>query len=200
MAKEVEIRAVVENPESIVRTLINMGFAKKARISQKDIMLDNPDGNLFKSGQKIRIRIEGEHAELTYKGHFEGNKDASRRTEVSMKLIPTEVDSAISIFHALGYPVLFTVPKDRECFDRDGIKVTIDNWPIIGWLVEIEGEEGRIRDLASEIAPGVEFSNFRLKELFERKERESGLTLATLKAQYEAKSGNALGNIEFLLA
>jgi predicted adenylyl cyclase CyaB len=175
------------------------GFEKIQEVVQTDIMHDKPDGELFKSGQKIRIRSEGEHAELTYKGGFQGDQTASRRAELNIELSSSDLASASQLLEALGYPELFKVRKVRKTYERNGVSATLDTWPIIGTMIEFEGEETEIKSIALELFPNLEFGNPRLKHLFEEKCEKTGRSLAELKAEYEAQTGFYLGNIEFLL-
>jgi predicted adenylyl cyclase CyaB len=199
MMKEIEIRAIISEPARVQERLVEAGVHPLGSLAQKDIMLDKPDASFFNSGRKIRIRIEGSSAELTYKGPFEGTQDASRRSEVNISVSPSQVEDLVLLFTAIGYPVCFTVPKNRTTFARGNIKVTFDDWPIIGCLMEIEGDEDEARRLASEVAPNVEFSNYRLKELFRRAETESGKSLRELQEEYEALHGVSLGRLDLLI-
>ena len=196
---EIEIRAVIGEPGPIQKILSDKNFIPELSFDQLDIILDLPDASLFRSGQKIRLRMEKGSAELTYKGFFQGDTTASRRLEVNIPLAIENVENAIKLFAALGYPECFRIPKSRTVYRGDNIKVVFDEWPIIGCLLEIEGEEEACKVLAKEIAPGIKFGNPRLKELFRKIEKQTGKNLSTLKKEYEQKKGVNLGNIELLL-
>jgi predicted adenylyl cyclase CyaB len=198
--KEIEVRAVIANPSDISNHLRNLGFEFKGSWEQMDIILDRPDASLFRSGRKIRIRVENELAEFTYKGPFEGDTQASRRDEITIPIQNSDTNMWIKIFEALGFPVCFTVPKRRQLFIGRGVKVTLDDWPIIGYLMELEGDENTIKALLKDIAPPeVIFSNYRLKDLFRQKEIETGQSLKELQAEYEESHGCKLGRLELLL-
>jgi adenylate cyclase class IV len=100
---------------------------------------------------------------------------------------------------AIGYPQLFQIKKRREVFKRGDLTVTFDEWPIIGCILELEGREEEIKELANRVAPNLEFKNYRLKELFRSKEVETGRSLAELQIEYEAKTGFLLGRLDLLL-
>ena len=197
--QEIEIRAVIPDPKVIQMRLFERGFELVGSLHQTDIIFDRPDASLFNSGRKIRIRIEGDSAELTYKGPFTGNDEASRRSELNLSISPEQVSGFRVFLEALGYPVCFVVPKRRTILRRSRMKVTFDDWPMIGCLVEIEGDEREARQLASEIAPEIQFGNYRLRELIRREEARSGLSLEELQARYESEHGVKLGNIKLLL-
>ena len=196
---EVEIRAVVEEPVLIERILTEKGFINEPPFEQLDIMLDLPDASLFRSGQKIRLRVEKNSAELTYKGFFQGDKTASRRLEINLPIAVGKVEDAIKLFSAIGYTECFRIPKSRKVYTGKDIKITFDEWPIIGCLIEVEGEEMACKNLATEIAPGIIFGNPRLRELFRDAEKKAGKDLVALKNEYEQDRGIKLGNIELLM-
>jgi predicted adenylyl cyclase CyaB len=195
---EIEIRAVVEQPEAIQEKLRGEGFEEEDGFQQHDIIIDKPDASLFRSGQKIRIRVEKRTAEITYKGLFTGDPSASRRLEINIRVEPEDVTKFVALFEAMGYPVCFEIWKWRKVFRRGNLAVSFDNWPIIGCLMEIEGQEQDARLVAKRAAPDIEFRNFRLKELFAVVERKTGRSLAQLKEEYERASGVSLGHIELL--
>lgn len=199
MSKEIEIGAIVDDVAILKAKLLANGFQNCGSIDQMDVMMDYPDGRLFRSGEKIRIRTEGDIAELTYKGHFEGDASVSRRVEENVVISKDEVEKLMTIFTALGFPLLFRIPKTRERFTKGDIVVTFDEWPIIGIKMEIEGDEEDILTLAKEIAPNITFGAPRLKELFEKKVKETGKSLTILQEEYEKENEVKLGNLAALL-
>jgi predicted adenylyl cyclase CyaB len=196
---ETEIRAIINDPHPLYRELKLRGFTDRGITKQLDMMLDDADASLFRSGRKLRIRIEDDNAILTYKGLFDRHKTLSRREEVNIGISEGSVPDYIALFEALGFPLCFQIPKVRRQFEKDSIGVSFDEWPIIGYLVEIEGAEQNITELADQIAPGVQFGNYRLKELFREAEIRSGKTIAELQETYERMHGVRLGRIDLLM-
>lgn len=196
---EVEIRTCVENKEEYVNRIKENGFKKEKLINQHDIMLDTPDADLFRSGNKIRIRIEDDKAELTYKGNINTYKDISKREEINVPIHKEEVNNYIKIFSSIGYPVCFQIKKEREVYTKENITITIDSWPIIGYLIEIEGEENKIKEIAKQIAPDMEFGNLKLKNLFNEKMKKENKTIEELKKEYYNQTNFDLGKIELIL-
>lgn len=196
---EVEIRTCVENKEEYVNRIKENGFKKEKVINQHDIMLDTPDADLFRSGNKIRIRIEDDKAELTYKGNINTYKDISKREEINVPIHKEEVNNYIKIFSSIGYPVCFQIKKEREVYTKENITITIDSWPIIGYLIEIEGEENKIKEIAKQIAPDMEFGNLKLKNLFNKKMEKENKTIEELKKEYYNQTNFDLGKIELIL-
>lgn len=196
---EIEIRAVIADPEPIKRRLVELGFIFESEWEQIDIMLDKPDAELFRSGRKIRIRIEPGHTELTYKGTSSGDLTASRRLEFNLPIPEEQVEQYKAFFEALGYPECFRIPKKRQKYRRGSLIATIDRWPIIGWVMEIEGSEEEAREVAQAVAPDVTFANPRLKDLLRDCEKTSGKTILQLIEEYRVSTGIDLGHLELIL-
>jgi predicted adenylyl cyclase CyaB len=195
---EIEVRAILEDPTQAQRRLLEMNFTEETPYEQWDIMLDRPDASLFRSGQKIRIRAEKGRAELTYKGLFQGDASASRRTEINLEIEPAQIEKYVTLFEALGFPLCFQIRKQRKIFKSSSAKVSFDDWPLIGCLVEVEGSEENVKTVASQMAPSVTFKNYRLKELLKNLETKTGRSIAELKAEYIGQTGFDLGKIELL--
>lgn len=196
---EIEIRAIVDNKAELAQALEKKEFVSEKETIQHDIMLDKPDASLFISGRKIRIRIEDNEATLTYKGDINRDKNVSKRMEINLPVGKENVEDYVTFLTELGYPVCFQIKKERKVMKKGEIAVTFDEWPIIGCMMEIEGPEDNIKALAAEIAPDVRFSNYRLKELFENKMRETGKSLEELKREYYAETLFDLGQIELIV-
>ena len=182
---ETEIRALVDDAPALQEKLREMEFKSEPEYEQHDIMLDKPDASLFRSGQKIRIRIEKGKATLTYKGHFQKGAAVSHRKEINVEIAPGKVQEYIALFEGIGFPVCFQIKKTRKVFRKGSLDVTFDEWPVIGCLLEIEGPEAEARKLAAGIAPSKEFRNYRLKELFRLKEKETGKSITELKEEHQ---------------
>ena len=165
--KEIETRTVIKNIDGIRKKLEELNFIYKGKYEQHDIMLDTPNADIFNARRKLRIRIENDKVELTYKGKFENRNDVAKREELNVNI--------------------------------DNVQVTIDNWPIIGNILEIEGIEEEIMVLANKIAPDNEFKNYLLKDLFKEKMCKTGKTMEELKSDYFKETGFDLGKIELIL-
>lgn len=200
MQQETEIRAHFEKRDDAIQKLAARGVTLGDPIVQWDQMFDTPEGSLFSSGRKIRIRREGSAAELTVKGAFGGDGTASRRTENNIALSGADAERMAEIMEFLGYPMLFQVKKTRQMSETsDGIIIALDEWPIIGALLELEGNEEKIKKFAADVFPDVRFGNPRLKTLFMDKMKQENKSLAELIAREETHLDYRLGNLEFLI-
>ena len=101
--------------------------------------------------------------------------------------------------HFANISTFFPIKKEREKWIKDGIEVTIDEWPIIGYILEIEGDKETIFEVAKTISPDKVFKNYRLKELLEGKMQKEGKDIHQLKEEYFKETGFDLGKIEMIL-
>ena len=93
-------------------------------------------GDLMGRGELLRVRSQGAHARLTFKGPArfeEGTKIRSER-EVGVD----DYESVIEILRALGFEVSRRYEKFRETWRLGGVLVCLDHTPI-GDFVEFEG-------------------------------------------------------------
>lgn len=197
--KEIETRTVIKNIDGIRKKLEELNFIYKGKYEQHDIMLDTPNADIFNSRRKLRIRIENDKVELTYKGKFENRNDVAKREELNVNINKEDVEKYIRIFSGIGYGICFQIKKTRELWKKNNVQVTVDNWPIIGNILEIEGNEEEIMVLANKIAPDNEFKNYLLKDLFKEKMCKTGKTMEELKSDYFKETGFDLGKIELIL-
>lgn len=199
--KEVEIRSIISDDDkrTIISAMESAGFVLKKKSVQHDIIFDTEDGELFKSGQKIRLRFEDGKQEITYKGDLTASGKVSRRTEISLPIDSSSAEDISNFLTALGYPMLFQIKKERLVYQKNNVEIAFDEWPIIGCLMEIEGEEAEIKQIARQVAPSYVFSNYRLKTLFADKSNSSGKSLAELIENYQKSTGFNLGKIQLIL-
>src|SRR5947209_17530904 len=91
---EVEIRALYGGTlADFRRTMRRGGLQPKPIIKQVDYIYDLPDGSLFRSGRKIRVRQEGDNVELTYKGDLTQDQLVSKRVELNVSIAPEDIDA-----------------------------------------------------------------------------------------------------------
>lgn len=191
---EIETRTPIKDVISARKKLEDYGFIFQEEYEQEDITIDNTEASLFRSGQKIRIRKEKGLGELTYKGKFKEG-DLSQRVELNIPVGVDKINDFSLFLKCLGFKELFRVSKRRIKYKKGLVTATIDIWPIIDPLLELEGPEDLLREITSNFIE-YKFDNYRLKTLFEEKIKETGKSLESLKEEYLKNSGNDIGNIE----
>lgn len=199
--REIETRTRLspDNAATMPEVLGKMGFQAVGSWEQLDVMFDLPDGSLFRGGCKIRLRRERGTMELTYKGTMIGRTDISDRTETNIKISPEQFDECKQLLEALGFPELFQIKKERQLWRRGSVSVTLDEWPIIGPILELEGPENEIIALEKLFGDAYRFANYRLRHFFEEAEAETHKDLSRLQKEYEEQNGIKLGRLDLLI-
>jgi predicted adenylyl cyclase CyaB len=200
LAKETEISVLIKNPEEMKAKILAMGFKHAGKSKQIDKIYDTPDAALFKSVRKIRIRLEGDAATLTYKGKPLADTAATIRDEIDVKLSPSQVEGIEEVLSCLGYGYCFQFIKERETFRLGDANITIDTYPIIDPILEIEGELAAITEIAEKLGIDTSKKYGRLAGAFREKEKETGKSTTELKEEYRQCTGIDIGRIELILA
>ena len=114
--KEIEIRSIISDDDKqvIISAVESVGFVLKNKSVQHDIIFDTEDAELFRSGQEIRLRLEDDKQEITYKGDLTKSDKVSRRTEISLPINNSSTEDISNFLEALGYPILFQIKKERK--------------------------------------------------------------------------------------
>jgi adenylate cyclase class 2 len=131
--------------------VLDLGIAPlRPRRLQHDVLVDTADGRLGGAGTALRVRTDGEHAYLTFKGPvLPGPLKAREEIETEAASSP----AMLAILAALGYAPVFRYEKYREEYTATGAVVAIDETPI-GAFIEIEGEPAAIHTLAGRLGFG----------------------------------------------
>jgi predicted adenylyl cyclase CyaB len=200
--QEIEQRTRLRNEDvdRVSQLLADLDFKFVGSWMQTDVTFDRPDASLFNSGCKIRIRRENGEMELTYKSSNRERTDVSVRTETNIRISADQFDACSVLLEALGYPELFRVVKERQVWKRDAVKVTIDDWPIIGLVMEMEGPESELLELSSELGRAYHFENYLLRDFFKAVQEETGKSLFALQLEYESEHDIKLGRLDLLAA
>lgn len=145
---EVELKFPLEDVDSSRIVLQKLGFViDQKRGLEINTMFDNKSGLMQQSNGRIRLRKTIKGVEFCYKLPLvsEGIK---RELELEVELS----DYAImeSILEKMEYTPTTGYERYRTILSKDGVKVTIDEFPFASFL-EIEGDEENIISVAGEI-------------------------------------------------
>jgi adenylate cyclase class 2 len=142
MCIEIEAKLKVDSLQDVESRLADLGARFKAQKVQKDVYFDNPDGTLAGSDRCLRLRHElsqcSERVFLTYKG-AKLKDNFKKRQEVELEI--TDADSAKQLLSALGYQPVLLVEKKRQMWQLGNCIVALDELPLLGTFVEIEGPD-----------------------------------------------------------
>jgi adenylate cyclase class 2 len=83
-----------------------------------------------------RVRDEGDKITLSFKS-FEGDKIEDQK-EICLEV--NDFDEAVKFLEEIGCEAKSYQESKREIWGLDGVEITIDEWPFLEPLVEVEGK------------------------------------------------------------
>jgi len=142
MGTEIEAKLKVDSLQEIESKLVQLGAEFLEEQLQKDSYFDDASDTLKKSDRCLRLRRQQadqtEKIFMTYKGARE--KDPfKKRLEIEIEI--KDADSARKLFSELGYESALVVEKKRRIWRLCQCEVALDELPLLGSFVEIEGPE-----------------------------------------------------------
>lgn len=145
MAVEIEAKMRLHDEPALISRLEELGAVKAAELSETNSYFDTPEGRLKSTDQGLRTRVEVTKAgtpdervatTITHKGPRAMGAFKSRlETELSVG----NAKQAALLLSALGFQHVLSFEKRRLRYTLDGCNVELDELPIIGQFVEIEG-------------------------------------------------------------
>lgn len=154
MYTEIEAKLKVESLEDVKRKLVDLGAEFLAEQLQRDYYFDDKERTLTKTDNCLRLRREmvgdSDKFFLTYKGAKEKNQ-FKKRQEIDIEI--ENPDSMEKMLTALGYNRVLVVEKKRRTWRYRDCLVALDELPLLGEFVEIEGpDDEKISDVQKELA------------------------------------------------
>jgi adenylate cyclase class 2 len=151
MYLEIEAKLKVDSFDEIRHRLAERGASALAEAVQTDYYFDTADRELTRTDQCIRLRREsseeGERLFLTYKGPKQAD-NFKKRQEINLPV--DDAEAVEHLLNALGYFRVLAFDKRRCTWRLDDCEVALDELPLIGAFVEIEGPDSstisRMRD------------------------------------------------------
>ncbi len=152
---EIEGKYRVDDLGPVRRSLAEAGGRFVGRYLESNRILDRSDGSLRAGGCGLRVRsmeaLEGPAAAatVTFKGPVEAST-VKRRSEIELSVGDAERMS--TLLAALGYVTVLSYRKRRERWELGGCHVELDEVPLVGTFVEIEGpSEATVREVRDRI-------------------------------------------------
>ena len=144
MALELEAKIKFDDLEAIRVRLRDAGARRQGMVLETNTFFDTPDGQLVSADKGLRLRRtrdlsnDERHAIVTVKGPQQSGQLKSREEgEVGV----ADADKAQDVLRMLGYSPTLSFEKRRESWMLGGCKVELDELPILGRFVEIEGPD-----------------------------------------------------------
>lgn len=144
MGTEIEAKLKVDSLQTAAEKLARLGAEFLQEQLQKDYYFDDANGAFVKTDRCLRLRQQfagrKEKIFLTYKGAKEKDNFKKRKElEVEVK----DLDSAGKLLSALGFEQVLMVEKRRRIWRLENCIVCLDELPLLGSFVEIEGPDDR---------------------------------------------------------
>jgi len=142
MSIEIEAKLKVESLVEIAMRVSELGGEFQQKVLQRDCYFDDSAESLLSQDRCLRLRRQStqghEKAFLTYKGPKEKTR-LKKRQEINV--VVEDADSTEKLAEALGYEKALSFEKKREIWKLDDCQVCLDELPLLGSYVEIEGPD-----------------------------------------------------------
>jgi len=177
-ASELEVKAVVPDPDAVARALLLAGARPGFEGIMEDRRLDR-DGELTARDEVLRVRVYradvNPEVQIAWKGPTRRSPEGYKlRQELEFKLLG---DSSVTeLFQALGYRVVQAIDRYVRMFTLGNALLRLEWYPRMDTLLEVEGAGPAIE--AAVAASGLPRALF-LPE-----------ALAEFVARYEARTGD----------
>ncbi len=142
MYLEIEAKLKVDSFDDVKQRLAECGAFLLCETLQTDRYFDTADSDMTQTDRCIRLRCEvvagQERLTLTYKGPKQA-ADFKQREEINVEV--KDADAAKHLLGALGYSQALAFNKRRLTWGLEGCEVALDELPLLGAFVEIEGPD-----------------------------------------------------------
>jgi adenylate cyclase class 2 len=145
MYVEIEAKLKVDSLCEIESRLTRCGASFVREVVQTDWYFDTDDRALTRADKCLRLRIEKagsrEQLVLAYKGPKQQD-DYKKRQETELEV--NDAEAVELLFDGLGYRKALAFNKRRRLWNLGGCEVALDELPLLGPFVEIEGPDSQI--------------------------------------------------------
>lgn len=141
---EIELKLRVDDLQPVRERLSHLEAEFIGRYLEHNTLLDRSDGALQRAGEGLRLRevqtLAGRPLAptMTYKGPVQPSA-FKKRPEIEITV--SEAAEATALLGALGFHPVVSFLKRRERWSLDGCLVELDELPLLGDFVEIEGPD-----------------------------------------------------------
>ena len=176
MAEELELKAVVPDPDSLRARLLAAGGIARFRGRMSDRRYDR-SGELTARDEVLRVRHfeaadRGGETVLGWKGPTQRSPDGYKRREEHEVAVAANPHPLLV---ALGYDLVHAIDRDVEVYDLGGASVRLERYPDMDILVEVEGVPETIERAIDAMGIGREaFTAESLTEFVRRFEARTG--------------------------
>ncbi len=154
MDLEIEAKIKVDSHDAVRTRLRELGAVYLGKARETNRILDRKK-KLRKAGCGLRVRqievLDGDpgSSSITFKGSVQPS-DLKVRSEINVGV--DDAEAAARIFEALGFEPFITFEKIRESWQLGDCRIELDEVPLLGMFVEIEGpSEPAVSKIKSEL-------------------------------------------------
>jgi adenylate cyclase class 2 len=145
MGIEIEAKMRLHDPGAVVARLEALGAERVAEMSETNSYFDSSDGTLKCTDQGLRTRVEVQDAgtpnqkvttRITHKGP---RAMGALKSRFETELVVDNARDAAQLLGALGFHHVLSFEKRRVRYRLDDCEVELDELPVLGRFIEIEG-------------------------------------------------------------
>jgi adenylate cyclase class 2 len=136
---EIEGKFRVASHDGIKKRLRELHIPPTDREFQRDVYYASASRDFGVTDEALRIRYGHEETVLTYKGPRLLTHGLKSREEINVSVESGK--NLDRILQRLGYTPAFTVEKQREQYEWEGVEISLDAVTGLGLFVEIEVKE-----------------------------------------------------------
>ena len=144
MCAEIEAKLKVDSLSEVEQKLVDLGAEFLTEQLQTDYLFDDSDATLTTTDRCIRLRRQSVGGKESYFLTYKGAKETSnfkKRQEIEIEI--RDAESTQKLLSALGYEKVLVVEKNRRLWRLGGCAVCLDQLPLLGAFVEIEGPDDK---------------------------------------------------------
>jgi adenylate cyclase class 2 len=145
MRSEIEAKLKVDSLEAVEQSLVRCDATFLRETVQTDRYYDTTGRDLTRTDKALRLRSDNkggrERFILAYKGPKEQD-DYKRRVELETEV--SDAEAMDLLLWSLGYVKALAFNKRRRLWQLQGCEVALDELPLLGVFVEIEGPDSGV--------------------------------------------------------
>lgn len=142
MRSEIEAKLKVDSLEAVEQSLVRCGASFLRQTVQTDRYYDTAGRDMTRTDKALRLRSDSkggrERFILAYKGPKEKD-DYKKRVELETEV--SDAEAMELLLGQLGYVKALAFNKRRRLWQLQGCEVALDELPLLGVFVEIEGPD-----------------------------------------------------------
>ncbi len=144
MANEIEAKMKVENFDRVRESLDNVHAKRVGSVLETNTFFDSAEKSLVAkdSGLRLRRKRDDESGEEEFIVTVKGPQQAGElKNRPEAEVVVEDGNDAKAVLAALGYSPTLVFEKRRESWKVEQCKVDLDELPVLGKFVEIEGPD-----------------------------------------------------------